>query len=263
MTLEIGTQKVGRVGRRRGAPATEQMPIGEADANIFACPACSRPLGVGTPRCPSCGTRLVAGVKLSRALSFVALGVTIGMIASGGVMAVTSAARPADLAVMPAPTIVTPTTAPVPSAAAPTVHSGIPSSAVSALRQSTLLNQRVVADAERLTAALALPNPSSSDIAPILRAMLSTSSFGARLAPTVGEWDKAGVVSTDLAAFYAEIASTAQDGLAASLSDRAAFVTAGKRMLTVVGGLDGIDSASRTLAASADIELPPLMLESN
>ena len=75
MTLEIGSQKVGRFGRRgRGTPTASSLPIGELDANIFACPACSRPLGTGTRRCPGCATRLIAGVKASRAVVFVGVG---------------------------------------------------------------------------------------------------------------------------------------------------------------------------------------------
>ena len=261
MTIEIGSQKICRIGRRRGTPASGQMPIGEADANIFACPACSRPLGVGTSRCPGCGTRLIAGVKSSRAIAFVALGVAVGMIASGGLMALTSTvARPAEVVtpVASAPAIVTPSGVPVASVPTSVGHPAIPSAALSALRQSTLLNQRVVADAGRLEVILAARNPSASDIAAILRAMSSTSAFGARLAPTVGEWDRASAVSEDLKTFYADIARTAQAGLSAALSDQPAFVAAGEHMLRIVAGLDAIDAASRTLAGTADIELPPL-----
>ncbi len=263
MTIELGSQKVGRIGRRGGArnQTPSQMPIGETDANIFACPACSRPLGVGTSRCPSCSTRLVAGVKVSRAVAFVALGIAVGMIASGGLMALTStAARPAPVAVVLAPPVVAPSTAPIASAAAPApvANPGIPSGAISALRQSTLLNQRLVGDADRLTAAIAASRPSVTEIAAALRSMASTSAFGLRLAPSVGEWDKADVVSKDLRTFYGDIGRTAQDALSASMSNDRAYVAAAAKMLAIVAGLDKIDTASRELAASADIELPPL-----
>lgn len=264
MTIELGSKKVGRIGRRGGArnQTPSQMPIGETDANIFACPACSRPLGVGTSRCPSCSTRLVAGVKASRAIAFVALGIAFGMIASGGLMALTSTvARSAPVAVVPAPPVVAPSVAPIASAPPPpppVANPGIPSGAISALRQSTLLNQRLVGDADRLTAAIASSRPSVSEIAAAIRSMASTSAFGLRLAPSVGEWAKADAVSRDLGTFYGDIGRTAQDALSASMSNDRAYVAAAEKMLAIVAGLDRIDTASRALAASADIELPPL-----
>ena len=263
MTLEVGTQKLGRAGRRgrQGRPQdTASLPIGEVDANIFACPACSRPLGVGTRRCPGCGTGLVAGVRLSRVAVFVGIGVFSGMIASAGLMAVLSrgAARPADAVVAPPVPIVQASQAPIVPDPAPAAVTGIPSNAVSALRQSTFLNQRVMSDAARLEAVLAEPRPSGGEIAPILRSLASSAAFGARLAPTVGEWDKGAAVSKDLVGFYADIAGTANEGLSASLADSRSFIATAQQMLKVVAGLDGIDAASRTLAGSADIELPPL-----
>jgi hypothetical protein len=265
MTIEVGAQKVGRVGRRGGKRPATSLPIGEVDANIFACPACNRPLGSGTSRCPSCNTRLVGGVKASRVAIFVGIGLFSGMIVSGALMGIASVAgaRPAAVPVVQAPPIVTPTQAPVPSVAVPVVDPGITSGAISALRQSTRLNQRVVADAERLATALAASKPSSSVIAPILRSMATNASFGARLAPTVGEWSRASAVSEDLAAFYAAISSTAQQGLSASLSSSRAYEAAAEQMLQVVAGLDDIDAASRALAAGADFELPPLVAPSS
>ncbi len=263
MTIEVGTQKLGGVGRRgrRARPQdATSLPIGEVDANIFACPACSRPLGIGTRRCPGCGTGLVAGVRMSRVIVFVGVGLFSGMIASAGLMAVLSrgAARPADVVIAPPAQIVQASQVPIAPDPAPAAVTGIPSSAVSALRQSSFLNQRVFSDAGRLAAVVAASRPSGSDIAPILRSLASSAAFGARLAPTVGEWDKGAAVSKDLAGFYADIAGTANEGLSASLSDSRAFVATAQQMLKILAGLDGIDAASRTLAGSADIELPPL-----
>ena len=261
MTIEIGSQKAGRIGRRGGSRMATSLPIGEVDASIFACPACSRPLGVGTPRCPSCETRLIGGVRASRAAIFVGIGIFTGMILSATLMATMSltASRPGELVVADAPPVVTPSQVPVASAVAPPVDPGIPSGALSALRQSTNLNQRVVADAERLATALAASKPSAADIAPILRTLSSTAAFGAGLAPTVGEWDLASAVSKDLAVFYAAIAQTADEGLSVRLSNTGAYVAAAERMLMIVAGLDDVDAASRALAASADLELPPLI----
>jgi hypothetical protein len=260
MTIEIGTQRVGRVGRRGRTRAATSLPIGEVDANIFSCPVCSRPLGSGTSRCPGCDTRLIGGVKASRVAIFIAIGLFSGMIASGVLMGVgsLSAALPVAVPVVEAPPIVTPTQAPIPSVAVPAVDTSVPSGAQSALRQSTSLNQQLLADADRLTAALAAPKPSSAVIAPILRTMATHAAFGVEVAPTVGEWDRATTVSKDLSAFYAAIAASAQHGLSASLSSSPAYVAAAKQMLQVVAGLDDIDAASRVLAADGGFELPPL-----
>jgi hypothetical protein len=261
MTLEIGSQKVGRIGRRgRGTPMAPSLPIGESDANIVACPACSRPLDTGNRRCPGCGTRLIAGVKASRAVVFIGVGGLAGFALGAGLVALmtTLNAQPAQAVVQPVPPIVAPSQAPVVIAPPPVVDPGIPSSALSALRQTTLINQRVVTDAARLSVALETTKPSSSEIAPILRAMASTATVGQRLAPTVGAWDEAESVSADFVAFYAAIARTADEGLSSSLSSSRAYVAAAQDMLEVVAGLGAIDAASRTLAASADLNLPPL-----
>jgi hypothetical protein len=259
MTLEIGSQKIGRIGRR-GTAMAPSMPIGEIDANIFACPACSRPLDSGTRRCPGCATRLISGVKATRAVGFVAVGGLGGtLLGAGLVTAVTfMSARPADVVVVPAP-VVTPSQVPIPSAPAPVAAPAIPSSALSALRQSTLLNQRVLDDSARLSAALSSARPSSSEIAPILRSMASTATFGQRLAPTVSDWERASVLSADLVAFYAAIGRTAAEGLSSSLSSGQTYEAAGERILKIVAGLEALDAAARVLAASADVDLPPLI----
>lgn len=259
MTLEIGSQKVGRIGRR-GTRMAPSLPIGEIDANIFACPACSRPLDTGSRRCPGCATRLIAGVKATRAVAFLFVGGLAGTVLGGGFVAAVSflGTRPVEAVPAPAPAVVKPSHAPMASAPAPVADPGIPGSALSALRQATLLNQRVLDDAGRLTAALSVTEPSSSDIAPILRSMASTATFGHRLAPTVGGWAQAETVSAELVAFYAAIIETADQGLSSSLSSDRTYVAAGERMQKIVAGLDALDAAARTLAASADLELPPL-----
>jgi hypothetical protein len=46
--------------------------------------------------------------------------------------------------------------------------------------------------------------------------------------------------------------------LSSSLSSSRAYVAAAERMLKIVAGLDALDGAARALAASADLNLPPL-----
>jgi hypothetical protein len=249
---------------RRGKDVTiEQAAIGEADANIFSCPRCARPLAVGNSRCAGCGLRMVAGVPLTRVSGFVAAGLVLGLLVGGGLVAAFSLmTRPIDTPVAQAPTTVVPSALPVaPSVAAPVIDPAIPSipaAAASALRQSTTLNQRLLADADRLMSVLASDRPSGAEIAPLLRALASTASFGDRLAPNVAQWADATAVSESLATFYAAVGRVAEEGLTASVQNSRAYVDAGKRMLVVLDQVTDLDAASRELAATADLELPPL-----
>lgn len=257
MTIEAVRRKSTRAA---GREARNELPIGEADANIFNCPACARPLGVGTRRCPGCSTRLVLGVRASRAAGFVGAGLIVGLAIGVGVMGVvTLITRPVTAAVVePAPvdtpSAVGPSNAPVASAAAPLLDPAIPASAISALRQSSLVNQRLIADVAKLELALAADAPSSVEIARALRSLSATAAFGDRIAPMVGDWADAATVSTSLAAFYSAVGATAREGLAYSLTDTGAYVEAGRSMMTVVDALAGLDAETRAIAAAAGIE---------
>ena len=262
MTLDVTRGKLGRFGRRptMGSGITA-LAIGEPDANIFNCPACSRPLDTGASRCPGCGTRLIAGVRLGRALAFVGTGLVVGMVVGGSLTAALGMARrPAEgVALVPAPAV--PSQAPVATAAVPVTDPGIPTSALSALRQSTTLNQRIVSDAERLAQAVSVPGVSGNEIAPVLRNLAANASFGAGVAPEVAEWDAGSSVSAGLVSFYDSIGLIAREGLAASLSNRSAYVSAANRVLEAVAGLGALDAAARVLAADAEVELPVVFSE--
>lgn len=261
MTIEANSAKVGRFGRRSGTSGSTALPIGETDANIFNCPACARPLGTGVPRCPGCGTRLIAGVEAGRAVGFMAIGLFAGVVASSGIMAaLTFTSRPVEIAVVQPPPIVTPTAAPLASAAPPVVNPGIPTTALSALRQSAVLNQRIAVDAERLTEALAASSPSGNVIAPILRSLAWTATFGGGIAPAVGDWDDGASVSTGLVALYASIGSLADEALSSSIQNPEAYISAARQMLVTIGGVVDLDAASRVLAAKAGLDMPPVVL---
>src|SRR3989442_10231220 len=60
------------------ASAGTELEIGSADAGIFSCPQCARPLGSENTRCPGCGTRLILGVPSQRAAVFATLGGAAG-----------------------------------------------------------------------------------------------------------------------------------------------------------------------------------------
>lgn len=241
----------------------EPVAIGASDQHIFLCPTCTRPLAVGVSRCAGCGTRLVAGVPLLRVGGFVGLGLVAGMVVGGGLVAAVGAlTRPADLPIVQPPVAIVPSAAPAvraaPAPVAPAIP-GVPPSALSALRQSTVVNQRLLADGDLLARALAGGDPSAAEIAPLLRGLATNAAFGDRLVPAVASWDDGVAVSQGLAAFYASIARVADDGLAASLTNERAYIDAGRKMLLILDGLTDLDAASRGLAATADTELPPLI----
>jgi hypothetical protein len=237
------------------------VAIGEPDAQIFLCPECSRPLSVGSSRCARCGTRLVAGVPLKKVSGFVGLGLMAGLLVGGGIGAVTLLSGSVATPVPAPPPAAIASAVPASVAAVPSVvpvDPGVPPAALSALRRSTIVNQRLLADTDLLTRAMAVDAPSAAEIAPLLRSLASTAAFGDRLATTVGTWDAGTTVSRDLAAFYAAVDRVADDGLAASIANERAYRDAGRRMLAVLDGLTDLDAASRGLAATVDVELPAL-----
>lgn len=239
--------------------------LGIADTNIFLCPRCRRPLAVGVSKCAGCGTRLVAGVPLLKVSGFIGAGLIVGLLVGGGAVgAATLLGRPATSISPLTPAAAVPSAAPAPGSAAPApsvapVVPAVPPAALSALRQSTVINQRLLADAELLSQAMGGSSPASTDIAPLLRSLAATAAFGDRAATAVGTWDDASVVATDLSAFYASIDRVAGEGLSASLNNARAYRDAGRKMLAVLAGVTDLDAASRGLAATVDVELPPLV----
>lgn len=249
--------------RRRRLDEPEPMPIGEVDSEIFDCPTCSRPLASGTRRCPACSTRLVDGIKATKAAEFVIAGLLIGGLIGGGVVgaavAVTSSlarSAPTDAVIGSPADPVLPSGAPAASAA-PVVPE-LPAAAVSALRQSALLNDRLAAEGRRLAAVLTADDPASVDIARALRALAATAAFGDRIAPDVADWPVASAISVGLVDAYAHIGAIALDGLAASLNNVAAYVAAGNAMQDALGSLAALDAEARLMATDAGIELPPV-----
>jgi hypothetical protein len=235
------------------------MAIGMADANIFSCPRCGRPQAVGNGRCAGCGLRMVGGIPMLKVAGFVAAGLMIGLLVAGGAIAVvTVLGRSPAATVDKGPSGVTASGAPLASGVPRPLDPTISGAAVSALSQSTTVNSRLLNDVRQLKAALNASRPTGSDIAPILRSLVTTASLGQRLAPTVGEWADAATVSDRLVAFYASVSRVAEDGLAASIKNNSAYTAAGKRMLRVLDDIASLDAASRALAATAGINLPAL-----
>jgi hypothetical protein len=234
--------------------------IGEADSDVFNCPSCARPLANGTARCPSCGVRLIMGLKLKQAGGILALGLAIGLfggIAITSVLIGTSLREPDPaVATTPSavPSAVVATTAPV----VPNPNPGVPSVAISALSGTAVVNGRIAVDTTTLRSTLAAKGVTTSDIARALRSLAADAALGSDLTDRLGQWTAAASVTAQLDAFYRSMAKTARDGLRSSFGDVAGYRAAGFAMLKVLGALDDVDTASRSLAESVNLDLPPV-----
>lgn len=240
--------------------------IGEVDAHVFNCPACARPLSDGTWRCPGCGTRMVLGVALKRAALILVLGIAIGGLIGGGVTAavVTTsisnsvAGRPVDAPLASTrPTAAIPSITPVVPVAPRPV--GRPATAIAALSGTAVVNGRIAVDTATLASTLADRDVTTIDIARALRSLAADAALGLDLVGRLEPWTDAEAVGSELDAFYRTMADTARLGLRASLSDGKAYRNAGGAMLKVLSGLGTVDASSRTLAATVDLELPPVV----
>lgn len=265
MTIQALRGKVGRsirVGKPAGPPAPEPLAIGETDKEIFNCPVCARPLALGAGLCPGCGTRLLVGVPARRASIFIAIGLIVGMMVGGSAMAVIASIESTGPARAVAPAVTAPSAAPGASAPAPApaVDVSVPSAAISALRQTALLNDRIVADANLLEIALRAGPSGTPDVARALRSLAADAALGTPMAKGVAAWAAGADVSADLSSFYRKIGATAKDGLSYSLANDRAYARAARDMLRVIDGMAALDATSRSLAAGAAFELPPVSL---
>lgn len=251
--------------RGRGAGhVPEPLAIGEADAEIFNCPHCARPLAVGTRRCPGCRTRLVGGVPAGRAALFVAVGLLAGILVGGGSMvALVGLWRPVVLPVTagvgPLPSAgptTTPTAAPTvaPTAAVPLVAPA----ALAALQQAATIDGRLGAARPALEAAVAAQSTDAASIARTLRSVGADVAYGSDVPARLALWSAAGSFSVEVGAFYADVQAAAHDGLTYSLTDAPAYRAAAVRMLDVLARVDRLDVAARALAAAGGVTLPPV-----
>jgi hypothetical protein len=255
-------------GRSRGSklPEGSGPAIGDTDAHVFNCPVCSRPLSNGTAKCPACGTRLIMGLRLRQAGGILALGLAIGLFSGIGITAVLISAsihEPAQaVAAVPsaAPVAVVAPVAPTPVTAVVIPIPGAPSIAISALSGTAVVNGRIAVDTTTLRSTLAAKGSSTADIARALRSLGADAALGSDLTDRLGTWTAAAPVTTQLESFYRTMAKTARDGLRSSLTDNGGYRTAGFAMLKVLAALDGVDAASRTLAQTVDLELPPVAI---
>lgn len=248
------------------------LAIGELDQTIFDCPACSRPLALGSRRCPGCKTHLVNGVVLTKASAFAAVGLALGLLAGagGGFLVGSSNAAGAGAAVAAAgagasaapstgssAATATPTPAPTvaPTVAAATPPADVPGWARSAFVQVLATNGRLTTAAADLRAALTAPVFDASAVAQTLRTISADSVFAQQLADRVANWPGAGAVGPQLVDYYARVHETAATGLLASVRNASAYRDAAAKMLALIDEGRSIDDAVRAAATAAGLDL--------
>jgi len=267
-------------GQATGAPSTkferrlERMRTdsnsGVADASaigaetaLFDCPTCSRPLPVGTSRCPQCGTRLIGRRTARRvgtmaaaalvAVVAVAVGISAVLAMSGGSSGTATVPSTAPSASGSTGTA-TPSVAVTPAPATP----GIPAGAAVALSGTTLVNTRITQDGTALARLLADKGSSTIDVARAIRVVAADAQQGLDMTGRLAPWTEAATVAAQLDAFYRNLADTARDALRASLGDDRTYRQAGARLVTDIRKVEEVDAASRTLASSVGLQLPAL-----
>jgi hypothetical protein len=254
-----------RLERMRTDPSSgvaDATAIGTATA-LFDCPTCSRPLPVGTGRCPQCGTRLIGRRTARRvgtmaaaalvAVVAVAVGITAVLAMSGGSPGTATAPSTAPSA-SGATGTATPSVAVTPAPATP----GIPAGAAAALSGTTLVNTRITQDGRALAAVLADKNARTIDVARAIRVIAADAQQGLDMSARLAPWTEAATVTAQLDAFYRSLADTARDALRMSLTDDETYRRAGARIVTEIRKVDQVDAASRTLATSVGLQLPAL-----
>ena len=241
-------------------PAAKPIAIGEVDAHVFNCPSCARPLADGTWRCEGCGALLILGVTAKRASAILGLGLVVGVLVGGVFTAAAITLSLHDTPVQAAVVIATP--APIATAIpnAVTAPVGVPQAAVTALSGTAVVNGRISADTTTLAATLADPHATTIDLARGLRSLSADAALGTDLVARLAQWRDADTAAGPLGDFYRKMSTTATLALRDSLNDASGYRSSASEMLGVLKGLSAVDAASRVLAATVDLELPPVVM---
>ncbi len=260
--------------RKKAAPAREPDPpmmIGDGiEGTLVSCPACGRPVADGLVRCGGCGTRLLMGVAASRALLFLTTGLVLGLLVGGlSVATVLDATRrpvpPPAAAIAPAasPNLrsstapatpgLTPTSMPSPTLVAPAVDP----LAASALRQIASTNSQLAGWLTVLQGQVRRYRPvDTGAVSTTLRAISAAATSGSTVVPDLGGWPDAGPFQAEIGRLYSQVQAVAAGGLAAALSNQAAYWTAASQMTVLLRDLPSLRAESAALAQQGGIDLP-------
>jgi hypothetical protein len=254
--------------------ASESFAIGEIDQTVFSCPNCQRPLAMGAKHCPGCKTHLVRGVQLGKASFFVAMGLVVGLAiggAAGGVALLSSGmSRDAEIAAQVAAALAVADVHPAPATSAapiatarpvvtapPVAADGVPPLARSALIQAANVNAQLATAAPVLQSALAAKTFDTYTVFQVLRSVSGDAVTGLPLATHIGAWSDGSELAESMTAYYGQLQAVAKSGLDASIRNQAAYRTAAREMLQVLGGLAALDTQLHIVASGAGITIPP------
>jgi hypothetical protein len=265
-----------RRARRRPVPplpeqnggSSDSLAIGEIDQTVFDCPRCTRPLAVGTHRCPGCRTRLMAGVPLARASSFIAAGLAVGLAVGGGGAAAFGLTR-ALAATPPTPIVVASaapitggepgsTARPLPSAvpASGGSTSGMPSISSSALVQAASVNERLSLAEATLRSALSASRFDAALVAQTLRTVSADTVYGQQLAGKIAAWPASASVGNNIGLAYNGIHDTAVEALVQSVTNTTAYKQSASAMIRLLAGLSAVDAQIAAVATANGVTLP-------
>ena len=249
---QVPTTPVDGLGQPAFVAADPTVAVA-TDTAVHGCPTCGRTIPRGAGRCDGCGQRLVLDVPLGRASTFAGSGLLAGILVT--LLLVNLFAPPAS---------------PVASDDAGTsAGSGqggtagtlvVPAGAAAALRGTTAINGRLVAQATPLAKAVAAKSFATGDVVKVLRQMSIDTRAGAGMVKAFATWPEAAGQQAALAAFYDDLTGEIDSGLSSSVRSTAAYKKAAKAILTTLGEIAALDANSRVLASQAGLDLVPVAI---
>jgi hypothetical protein len=248
--------------RSPGRSATS-LAIGEINQTVFDCPVCSRPLAMGTHRCPACRTRLVNGVPLVKASMFAIVGLAAGLaigVVSAGSLGIggpgSSAGRGANgnpgASVAPGASTIAVGATPTPLP----VATEVPLISRTAIVQAVTVNGRLAASSRALATALARKPFDAAEVAQTLRTISAESVYATELAGIVSDWPGTSGIGTKLTDLYGTVHDSAAHALVASVRNQTAYRDAARAMVATLAGLVAVDAEIRAVAAARGITVP-------
>jgi hypothetical protein len=255
-------QLKGLANRVRGgggvtAAGVEEQLLDDRDApaddprDAASCPACGHELTGGIGRCPGCGLILVAGVRARTAALIALVGCMVGLLGgalvAGVAMAPRLAAGDAAIAAIRAGDSA--------GASGQQDEIWVPFGMSGSIRQVAAVNDRLATSAAELDDVLARRRP-AAEIAAVLRRINTDARIGSDAARRLGTWEPAAGLAADASRLYASLMASADDGLDAPLSKRAAYATAGRRVRADLRDLAGVTAATWEVAVVARVDLP-------
>lgn len=232
---------------------------GGTDAQAFTCPSCGRTLTRGMFRCDGCSARYLLDVPAKRAGALAAGGAAAGILVTLLLVNVFAPPRPASGALAAGDPLTGAGQGTAPGVLSPAA-AGVPSGAVAALKGTTLINGRLASEATGLAKALAAKSFRTGDVVKILRRMAIDTRAGSGMLRPLSGWADAAGQQAALAAFYDDLASQIDSGLAASVNSAGSYRKAAKTVLATLGDVPKLDADARALATTVGLELPAVTI---